>query len=356
MSHPDFSQHLPLQQDHPLALDQLHQLSNCLIDIYHVDTHCDRSTFIDLIFDRYARLIPHDAALWSGTSYGPSFPHDPAIRYMHFYNLPNAISAFWQLKENYQARAEMIAYQLANPGKGNIVNAKTPGLEHVFPQLFASQGIRHLLAIYLLDPATKLFSIISLYRFNDAPYTEAERCLHELASPHIQAVLRLQALALLDLSGAKPDKESSMAVADSAGALHHAHPLFLQIVKQEWPDWQGPELPQAVANGNFLNRAQTQFVGKRIVILSQPQGELHLLSARHKDRFDDLTRRERQIAGLFASGLSYKEVARQLDVSPITVRNTLANIYKKVGVSDKGELTNILATRALRSGPEAPGP
>ncbi|MBF0269164.1 MAG: helix-turn-helix transcriptional regulator [Alphaproteobacteria bacterium] len=273
---------------------------------------------------------------------------------MHFYNLPNEISAFWQLPENYEARAKMIAHQLANPGKGNIVNAHTPGFERVFPQLFSSHGIRHLLAIYLLDPATKLFSIISLYRFKDVPYTESERCLHELASPHIQAVLRSQALAFLDHSVAMQDRGSSMAVADSGGALHHTHPLFLEIIKEEWPDWQGPQLPGAIAPRNLLNATPCQFVGVRIVILSQPQGELFLLSARRKDRFDDLTRREKQVAGLFASGLSYKEVARQLEISPITVRNTLANIYKKVGVSDKGELTNILASRTLRSGPDKP--
>ncbi|MBF0354872.1 MAG: hypothetical protein HQL43_06510 [Alphaproteobacteria bacterium] len=335
-------------------MDRLHQLSNCLIDIYQADTRCDRSQFIEHIFNRYAKLIPHDAALWSGTRYGPSFPHDPAIHYMHFYNLPNEISQFWELPENYEARAKLIAYQLASPGKGKIVNARTPGLEQVFPQLFTSHGIRHLLAIYLLDPATKLFSIIALYRFKDAPYTEAERCLHELASPHIQAALRSQAMALLDLPGAKQNEESSMAVADSSGAFHHTHPLFLEIIKEEWPDWQGFELPGAIARGQLLNAARTQFIGKEIVILSQPQGELFLLSARRKDRFDDLTRRERQVAGLFAGGLSYKEVARQLEISPITVRNTLANIYRKVGVSDKGELTNILATRALLSGSDKP--
>jgi DNA-binding CsgD family transcriptional regulator len=244
----------------------------------------------------------------------------------------------------------MIAHMLANVGKAQIVNAKTPGLENVFPQLFASRGIRQLLSVYLTDPTTKLFSVISLYRFDDLAYTEAERCLHELAAPHIQAVLRLQALSLLDPSGGKPDVGNSLAVVDSKGAIHHADSLFIDILKDEWPRWRGPELPEVIADGKILNGAQTQFVGNKIVLLSQPQGELFLLSVRKKDSLDNLSPREGQVASLFASGKSYKEVARELGISPVTVRNTLANIYKKIGVSDKGELTNILATRALRSG------
>lgn len=48
-----------------------------------------------------------------------------------------------------------------------------------------------------------------------------------------------------------------------------------------------------------------------------------------------------------ARGLSQKEIAAEFGVSDSTVRNTLANAYKKLGVADKTELAKLLATHEL---------
>ena len=48
-----------------------------------------------------------------------------------------------------------------------------------------------------------------------------------------------------------------------------------------------------------------------------------------------------------ARGLSQKEIAAEFDVSDSTVRNTLANAYKKLGVTDKTDMAKLLATHDL---------
>ncbi len=51
----------------------------------------------------------------------------------------------------------------------------------------------------------------------------------------------------------------------------------------------------------------------------------------------DLSERELQVLQQLSKGLSYKEIASNLIISPNTVRRHLENIYKKMGVSNKVE-------------------
>jgi len=59
-----------------------------------------------------------------------------------------------------------------------------------------------------------------------------------------------------------------------------------------------------------------------------------------------LSRRERQVLDLVASGLTNREIAEQLVVSPETVKKHARNIYAKLGVSNRMEA----ATRARALG------
>jgi DNA-binding CsgD family transcriptional regulator len=56
----------------------------------------------------------------------------------------------------------------------------------------------------------------------------------------------------------------------------------------------------------------------------------------------ELTAREREIAALAAGGLTSREVAERLVVSVRTVDNHLQRVYRKLGVSRRGELSRLL--------------
>ena len=55
----------------------------------------------------------------------------------------------------------------------------------------------------------------------------------------------------------------------------------------------------------------------------------------------ELTPTELQVAQLVQQGLSNREVAAQLFVSPRTVDFHLRNVYTKAGVSSRTELTTV---------------
>ena len=56
-----------------------------------------------------------------------------------------------------------------------------------------------------------------------------------------------------------------------------------------------------------------------------------------------LTRREREIVEKLRTGLTNREIGRDLGISTNTVRNTLARLFEKVGVSTRSELMGALA-------------
>ncbi len=73
-----------------------------------------------------------------------------------------------------------------------------------------------------------------------------------------------------------------------------------------------------------------------------------------RDRPQSLTPREREVLGLIAAGLSNRQIADLLVISPKTVKNHVSNIYKHIGVCRRSQAIN--AWRALgRSSELRPG-
>jgi DNA-binding CsgD family transcriptional regulator len=67
-----------------------------------------------------------------------------------------------------------------------------------------------------------------------------------------------------------------------------------------------------------------------------------LLKINWAERRRGLTRREREIAMMAASGLSSRTIAAKLQLSVRTVSNHLAHVYAKFGVASRAEVTALL--------------
>jgi len=64
------------------------------------------------------------------------------------------------------------------------------------------------------------------------------------------------------------------------------------------------------------------------------------MSRRFADR---LTKRQTQVARLAAGALSDREIANRLGLSPHTVHTHLRNIYARLEISSREELTTLLS-------------
>jgi PAS domain S-box-containing protein len=72
-------------------------------------------------------------------------------------------------------------------------------------------------------------------------------------------------------------------------------------------------------------------------------------------RLDDLTRREREIVALICRGEADAEMSKQLNLSPHTVRNHVASLYKKLGVNRRSAVVIWARERGI-DGPTSNAP
>jgi DNA-binding NarL/FixJ family response regulator len=73
----------------------------------------------------------------------------------------------------------------------------------------------------------------------------------------------------------------------------------------------------------------------------------HLERRRDEPDHDPLSPREQEVVKLIAEGLSGREIAKQLDISPRTVERHRANLLEKLGLQDRVEVTRYAIRRGL---------
>jgi DNA-binding CsgD family transcriptional regulator len=95
-----------------------------------------------------------------------------------------------------------------------------------------------------------------------------------------------------------------------------------------------------------LNRDRAERAAERGASLRRSCGDPVLLTAAMVTPADSLTRSERTVAEFAVEGLSNKEIAARLSLSQRTVGNHLHQVYRKLGVGSRRELTGVFRPAA----------
>jgi DNA-binding CsgD family transcriptional regulator len=188
-----------------------------------------------------------------------------------------------------------------------------------------------------LCTSTHLSDHLTVYRAPEAPRFSDQDCrlLNNLMLHLVAAVSanQIRTLVAMRETLTRP-RNLALAVCDQRGTLHCAERGFVDLLLTEWTDWTGPCLPVAMdANG---------YEGKYLQIEASTVGDLFLLAARSRTVLMQLSPRENDVAQGFGEGKTYKEVARDLGMSPNTVRHHIRAIYSKLGVKDKARIAHLL--------------
>lgn len=289
----------------------------------------------DWALEQIGRILPFDSALWM-TGALTSDGEDAVFHTHHLYRQPAQLLADWSRTRDRTVFSRRV---FAHPG--NTLACETA--RELGPELAAHArryGIEHILATANVDPLTSLSELISIYRADaGSPFGEAERLFMQALVPHLTETYRINRLyQLTHLQSASPSLAA--ATADNQGMLQIADPAFTELLTEEWPDWRGARLPS-----DLLERIAAEggrYAGSRIILYHSPLHNVTLLRGRRKSRIDNLSDRENEIAIHFASGRTHKEIARQIGLSPATVRNHLTAAYVKLNVGSKAELIHLL--------------
>lgn len=127
---------------------------------------------------------------------------------------------------------------------------------------------------------------------------------------------------------------------NDAGQVLAASPEALQKLREVWRGWKGDRLPQPLASRSDAAQQKVRLQRLEAPCFSGPP--VFYLRVRGQDPCSSLTHREREIVGHIANGLTHKEIARALGISPATVRNHTQAILTKLGARNKAALINLV--------------
>jgi DNA-binding CsgD family transcriptional regulator len=270
---------------------------------------------------------------------------EPAYHDAHYFGFPDvaATMASWQRV----AHLDTVSPGLVmNPGQARLQDVDRPEIagpecaplrEHL-----AAHGVMHTLAIAVCSPDRPQLTVFLLVRtqLGDRYSSEDQERLQALAPlvDELLAINRAQSLARSPNLGAQ---ELPVALASRAGALLVSTPAFARLM---WPGEASQTSLLAPDCGRALQAGRAwPLPGGKHSLIGLPEDDGWLLRLRPSGRLDQLTRREREVAGLYAGGSSYKEISKRLALSPATVRNHLANIYRKLEVGHRSGLIAALS-------------
>jgi len=204
---------------------------------------------------------------------------------------------------------------------------------------FGPAEINHALDMALPSPPwhTKTF----LFHRMRGDFTERDRLVLERLQPQLERIwkaartrrLLTATLAALETSEDRTSKRRAVVVLNSAGRIDYASPLARALLVEYLDAKDRMELPAELAD--WLESGDEAFLrphGDRTLAIER-SGSALLLEERRSSL--PLTPRETQIMAWVARGMSNKEIARTLWISPGTVRTHLENTYEKLGVSSR---------------------
>ncbi|MFD2273611.1 response regulator transcription factor [Undibacterium arcticum] len=196
----------------------------------------------------------------------------------------------------------------------------------------ARHGLHSALSTVVNDKTGTLVQFISLFRPESAPpFSQRERDLKELIMPHLMQAWNTS------WREAPADSGQPSALLAADGRLICADDHFLSTMYAAWPNWNGKQIALTPSQGAGFSgpHAATAKIAIDPVRGSAPGTVRVSISAGPRGA---LSNRERAVAERYATGLSYKEIAKTLNLSPATVRSYVKSCYEKLSVSNKSQL------------------
>jgi DNA-binding CsgD family transcriptional regulator len=254
---------------------------------------------------------------------------------LHVENLDDRFLVDWA-----QVQHEDPAVPILLANTGRAIRVHVPSFYSGTPEMLAmakGRDIRSMSCISVQGLKPNQIHWISLFSHKDDVCSDPQRNWLEACMPHLTEAWRINE-ALHAHSQHGTSDRLDIAVAEAAtGLMLRSDTGLLSMLAREWSGFDGVHVPAPVVD---LWKRQQIFVhlGRHSRIDGRRFGELVYLAARRKNDAESLTPRRLEIAQMYAQGMSNKEIAQSIALSPSTVRNHLAQIYESLQVHDRQEM------------------
>lgn len=305
-------------------------LNRTILELHRAGRESAYSQFQPRALDIVGEIVSFDSAWWGNASAEPL-----EIHRLHLHNCDDSILETYT---PYMDQDFFRAALMANPGKTINMSDLTTRERFTRTELYKKVGKRYhvewSLGTLMLEPVSSLQEFLTLWRHDgNRPFTETDRQAKELLMPHLTEAHRTARLNEVMNNGNAYG--SKWALADDRGFLREASPDFIHTLRAKWPDWQGSRLPSPIVEPVIAAEA-CQFEDFKIGIARK--NPFRFLWVEDRGILDELSLREREVARRYALGKTHAEIAKELGLSPATVRNHLARCYRKLSVNNKAEL------------------
>jgi DNA-binding CsgD family transcriptional regulator len=299
--------------------------------------------FQDWAVDLLGDLVPFDQVVWSSGVIIDGFPQ---LRTNFLRGLtPEFIQA---LNKHFHLDPQMGAMTKQSGVTFNRDGHDLAQVPKEFRRLVLDPAdLRYSLVTLFIEEGSGVFAGLSFNRSASSKcFEEHERQLVQRLIPHMfEAYSANQIVRALDMLDAGLNATYTSLVTTSEGIVIAVEPGAKLMLQAQWSHWKGAILPSALLEKLFSKpnpvSGQGYLFGKLYIRIYWNANRC-LLRMRFPNVLDSLGPRERTVAERFAGGDSCKEIAKVFGVSPSTVNNQVAQIYRKLAISNKAELATKL--------------
>jgi DNA-binding CsgD family transcriptional regulator len=320
------------------------QMNEAIATLYGSAFQAPFGTFQQFTFDVISDILAFDSAAWLVGVHeinqlnSACYYQRPAIdvpRYLERYGASDGV-------RNFSANDPGTPYRIED-----TVDLETYRTLPLYLEAGVAGGIEYAMGVTLREPVTDLFDFIVLYRADRAcPFSDDERASFRTLAPHMATAWRhRQIVGLFEQSkGAVLGELASTrihSVVDDLGAIYVADSDFAAALNDSFDGWTGSSLPDPLKAFIASGEMKTTLAGLDFVI--NRSANRHILSIHGGSANGTLSEGEKRTARLFAEGHTHHQIAQLLGISHHTVRNQLANVYRKLDIHSKLELVRVLA-------------
>jgi DNA-binding CsgD family transcriptional regulator len=321
------------------------------------------------VSDRLRRLVPFDGSAWFATDPATILATSP----VRIENVEDGhCESYWERECRVEDAILFRDVARSQAGTGTLFAATddNPGRSARYREFLAPQGYGdELRAAFRTGEST--WGVVGLFRDGTRrPFSVTDLELVRTIAPAIGAALRAFAAAVRPVTSAGSADGPGTALFDQSGLLlsldEQAERLFTELAGTAWGSDATPHAmtpiravvarASAVHEGRDrgpasarLRSASGRWLAVHASCLRGPAGEpgptaLTIEPAKSAQiapiivEAYCLTVREQEITRAVARGLSNREIAAELFLSPHTVRDHLKAVFAKVGVASRGEL------------------
>ena len=306
-------------------------VSQFLLELYRASREIPFRNFQSWCLTRLQQVIEFDSAWWGNASEVPL-----QMRRIHLHNCaPGILDDYLPYIDGDLFRIRACAQPGVTLNTSDIYTREALDAAPIHAGFAIKHNVAWSIGTVVIDEISSLYELMTLWRNDRArPFSEAERARKQMLMPHLIEAHRNARLLQLRPRPATGDSHI-WALCDERGYLQELSPRFAAITQRIWPHWSGSLLPTPLINAA---RDEQRLTTTDYVFEVQRIDHHRLISIQARTVFDKLAPRQREVALLYADGLTYQAIAARLGTSPATVRSQIAALFKKLGVANKLDL------------------